>query len=145
MRGIFGKHPLPQITGGRVPARGAARRSPDDHSPPTDARWEGLQKTGAIASGLAREALGQPPSGRSGRALAQRIDFLVGGKPPGLLFREKQPAVDGDLEYPSHPRHQFDVGAVKLNQPRPRTEGPRFIVSRLAPLDSYLHRCLSQG
>jgi hypothetical protein len=62
-----------------------------------------------------------------------------------LLFREKQPAVDGDLEYPSHPRHQFDVGAVKLNQPRPRTEGPRFIVSRLAPLDSYLHRCLSQG
>jgi hypothetical protein len=62
-----------------------------------------------------------------------------------LLFREKQPAVDGDLEYPSHPRHQFDFGAVKLNQPRPRTEGPRFIISRLAPLDSYLHRRLSQG
>ena len=92
-----------------------------------------------------RETLSQPPSGRSGRALAQRIDFLVGGKPPGLLFRKKQPTVDGDLEYPSHPRHQLDFGAVKLNQPRPRTEGPRFIVSRLAPLDSYLHRCLSQG
>ena len=35
--------------------------------------------------------------------------------------------------------HKFDVSAVKLNQPRPRTEGPRFIVSRLAPLDPDLH------
>jgi hypothetical protein len=104
----------------------------------------GLQKTARLPRPR-REAFNQARSGRSGRALAQRIDFLVGGKPPGLLFREKQPAVDGDLKYPSHPRHQFDFGAVKLNQSRPRTEGPRFIISRLAPLDSYLHRRLSQG
>jgi hypothetical protein len=143
-RAFSANAPYPKSPGGSVPAPGTARPSPCDRSPPTDARWAGCRKPARLHRPR-REAFSQPPSGRSGRTLAQRIDFLVGGKPPGLLFREKQPAVDGDLEYPSHPRHQFDFGAVKLNQPRPRTEGPRFIVSRLAPLDSYLHRCLSQG
>lgn len=113
-------------------------------------------KSAAVAARPSRDGLQpRPPtrdrrgcrepaqSGQSGGAGAQRIDFLVGGKPPGLFFREQQPTVDGDLEYSSHPRHQLDFGAVKLDQPRPRTEGPRFIVSRFAPLDSHLHRRLS--
>ena len=130
-------------TGGRVPAPRAAGPPPRAVARPPARRGRDCRKPANCPS--PSRALSQPPSRRSGRAGAQRIDFLVGGKPPGLLFREKQPTIDGDLEYPSHPRHQFDFGAVKLNQPRPRTEGPRFIVSRLAPLDSYLHCCLSQG
>src|SRR5439155_24528721 len=43
------------------------------------------------------------------------------------------------LEHAAHPGHQLDIGTVKLNQLCPRTEGPRFIVSGLAPLDSDLH------
>ena len=70
---------------------------------------------------------------------ADRVDLLVGGKPPGRLFRERQPSVDGNLEHAAYPRHQFDFGAVFFLQSRPRTEGPRFIVSRLAPLDPDLH------
>ena len=116
----------------------AARRSPPV-DPPTG-------RVGRIAGNRHNRirscrgwGLCQPQLRRRRPPGAQRIDFLVGGKPPGLLFREQQPAVDGDLEHPGHPGHQLDIGTVKLNQPRPRTEGPRFIVSRLAPLDRDLH------
>src|SRR5260221_12919169 len=76
------------------------------------------------------------------RCGAYREDFLIGRKPAGLLLRERQLSVDGDLEHPSYARHQLDFGAVFLFQHCPRTEGPRLIVSRLAPLDSDLHRVL---
>jgi hypothetical protein len=70
---------------------------------------------------------------------AERIDFLVGGKPPGLLLRERQATVDSDLENATDSGHQLDFGTILLNQFCPRTEGARFIVSRLAPLDGDLH------
>jgi len=69
-----------------------------------------------------------------------RIDLLVGRKPAGLLLGESEPAIDGNLKHPADPGHQLDIGAVFLLQPIPRTEGTRFIVSRLAPLDSDFHR-----
>jgi hypothetical protein len=71
---------------------------------------------------------------------ADRVDLLVGRKPAGLLLRESEPAVDGNLEHAADPGHQLDIGTVFLNEPVPRTEGTRFIVSRLAPLDSNFHR-----
>ena len=76
---------------------------------------------------------------RPGSPGAQRIDFLIGGKPPGLLLREQQLTVDGDLKHAADPGYQLDIRTVKFFQPRPRTESPRFIVSRLAPLDPDLH------
>ena len=71
---------------------------------------------------------------------AHRVDLLVGRKPAGLLLRESEPAIDGNLEHPTYPGHQLDIGAVFLDEPIPRTEGTRFIVSGLAPLDSDFHR-----
>src|SRR5204863_4213312 len=71
---------------------------------------------------------------------AYRVDLLVGRKPAGLLLRKGEPAIDGNLKHPADPGHQLDIGAVFLFQPIPRTEGARFIVSRLAPLDSDFHR-----
>ena len=70
---------------------------------------------------------------------AYRVDLLVGRKPAGLLLGESEPAIDGNLKHPADPGHQLDIGAVFLLQPIPRTEGTRFIVSGLAPLDSDLH------
>jgi len=71
---------------------------------------------------------------------AYRVDLLVGRKPAGLLLRKGEPAIDGNLKHPADPGHQLDIGAVFLLQPIPRTEGTRFIVSGLAPLDSNFHR-----
>src|SRR5437763_11314714 len=79
------------------------------------------------------------------RALcAHRIDLFVGRKPAGLLLRESEPAIDGDLEHPTYPGYQLDIGAVFLDEPIPRTEGTRFVVSGLAPLDADFH-CHSSG
>src|SRR5689334_15182966 len=83
--------------------------------------------------------------GNQALASACGEDLLVGREATGLLFRERQLSVDRDLEYARYTRHQFDVGAVFVFQHCPRTEGPRLIVSRLAPLDSYLHRVLRAG
>ena len=96
-----------------------------------------IAETGAIDFALARPNLLPARLRRAGGAY--RIDFLVGRKPPEGFFRKHQPAVDGNLERPANSRHQLDFGAVSLNQPCPRTEGPRFIVSRLAPLDPDFH------
>ena len=74
---------------------------------------------------------------------AYRVDLLVGRKPAGLLLGESEPAIDGNLKHPADPGHQLDIGAVFLLQPIPRTEGTRFIVSRLAPLDLDFHRSSS--
>src|SRR2546423_5292857 len=72
-------------------------------------------------------------------AAAHRIDLLIRRKPAGLLLRESEPAIDGNLEHAPYPGHQLDIGAILLDEPVPRTEGTRFIVSRLAPLDADLH------
>jgi hypothetical protein len=77
-------------------------------------------------------------------AAADRFYLLIGRKPPGSLFRESEPAINGNLKHPADPGHQLDIGAVFLFQPIPRTEGTRFIVSRLAPLDSDFHACSSR-
>jgi hypothetical protein len=98
-----------------------------------------IAETGAIDFALACPDLLPARSRRAGAGGAYRIDFLVGRKPPEGFLREHQAALDRDLERPANSRHQLDFGAVTLNQPRPRTEGPRFIVSRLAPLDRYFH------
>jgi hypothetical protein len=74
---------------------------------------------------------------------SQRIDLLVGWKAACLLLRKRQPAIDCDFEHATDTRHQFDLSAVLLDQSCPRTEGPRFIVSGLAPLDTDFHFQLS--
>jgi hypothetical protein len=79
------------------------------------------------------------PQNDAGLSPADRIYFLVCRKPAGLLLRKSQPAIDGNLEHAADPGHQLDIGTVFLNEPVPRTEGTRFIVSRLAPLDPDLH------
>ena len=71
---------------------------------------------------------------------AHRVDLLVGRKPAGLLLRESESAIDGNLEHTTYSGHQLDIGAVFLDEPIPRTEGTRFVVSRLAPLDTDFHR-----
>jgi hypothetical protein len=96
-----------------------------------------IAETGPIDCAQARSNLLPARLRRAGGTYG--IDFLVGRKPPEGFFREHQAAVDGNLERPANSRHQLDFGAVSLNQPRPRTEGPRFIVSRLAPLDPDFH------
>jgi hypothetical protein len=70
-----------------------------------------------------------------------RLDFLVGRETASLLLRIGEPPVDGDVEHTGHPRHQLDLGPVTL-QYSPRTEGARFIVSRLAPLEPDFHSLL---
>jgi hypothetical protein len=105
------------------------------------AAWLGLRaaKAGAAAAGATpgatagtrRAALVSPGS--------ERLDLLVGRKPPGLLLGEGEPAVDRDLEHAAYSRHQLDLGTVPLFQLRLRTEGSWFIVSRLAPIDPDFH------
>jgi hypothetical protein len=80
----------------------------------------------------------QPPALTGG---ADRLDFLVGRKRPGLFFRVSEPPVDGDVEHAGYSGHQLDLGPVTL-QYGPRTEGARFIVSRLAPVDPDFHAIL---
>jgi hypothetical protein len=125
--------------GGRIPGASASREGliVRTRPPARDGRVAG-DRYGRIRSCRSKHAL-LTRSGRPGPAGAQRRDFLIGGEPSGLLLREQKPTVDGDLEHAAHPGYQLDIGTVKLNQARPRTEGPRLIVSRLAPLDSNLH------
>ena len=80
-----------------------------------------------------------PGSRRATPTGTDRVDFFVGREPSGLLLRESKPAIDGDLERSAHSGDKLDIGTVTLNQSRPRTEGPRLVVSGLAPLDSDLH------
>ena len=80
----------------------------------------------------------------AGGSAAQRVDLGVFGKPAELFFGEGQPAVDGDFEHAVGPFDQFDLGAVALFEPRPRTEGPWFIVSLYAVFDFDLHRASSE-
>ena len=75
---------------------------------------------------------------------AHRVDLLVRRKPTGLLLRKGEPAIDGNLEHTTYSGHQLDIGAVFLDEPIPRTEGTRFVVSGLAPLDADFH-CHSSG
>src|SRR3954464_668520 len=92
---------------------------------------------GAKAGHFAFRASEDPPlTGGS-----DRLDFLVSRKRPGLFLRVGEPPVDGDVEHAGHPGHQLDLGPVTL-QYSPRTEGARFIVSRLAPLDPDFHAIL---
>ena len=134
----------PKITQ-RAPRHGRIKGTPGcalrerKRKPPIREGWAVCRETSTIGSGFARPQVLSTPLRRPGTPGAQRVDLLIGGKPPGLLFRIHQPAIDGNLEYPGYPGHQLDLGAVTLFQHCPRTEGPRFIVSRLAPLDSYLH------
>src|SRR5438105_1462482 len=86
----------------------------------------------------ARRSAATPP-GSSELAAADRLDLFVGREPAGLLFREGEPAIDGDLEHPANPGHQLYLCAVFLFQLGLRTEGTRFIVSRLAPFDPNFH------
>jgi hypothetical protein len=74
---------------------------------------------------------------------AQRIDLGVLGKPPEPLFRKRQPAIDGDFEDAAGAFDELDLGAELFDQPCPRTEGSRFIVSRHAIFDPDLHRSSS--
>ena len=84
-----------------------------------------------------------PVAGRSAAldaARPERVDLGIFGEPPELLFRKRQAPVDGDLEHPGDPFDQLDLGAVFFYQSRPRTEGPRLVVSRHAVFDPDLHR-----
>ena len=65
---------------------------------------------------LAVPSLSVTKDGARGRLLvlaaAHRIDLLVGREAASLLLGKGKPPVDGNLEYPTDARHQFDFGAV---------------------------------
>ena len=68
------------------------------------------------------------------------VDLGVFRKPAELFLGELELSVDGDLEDTGDPFDQLDLLRTAFQKPRPRTEGPGFIVSRHAIFDSDLHR-----
>jgi len=69
----------------------------------------------------------------------QGVDLGVFRKPAELLFGEFELSVDGDFENPSDSFDELHLLRTAFDEPRPRTEGPWFIVSRHAIFDSDLH------
>ena len=90
--------------------------------------------------GIARAPTTPPYEGGANLLSAnQGVDLGVFRKPAELLFGEFELSVDGDFE---NPRDSFDephLLRTAFDEPRPRTEGPWFIVSRHAIFDSDLH------
>ena len=75
----------------------------------------------------------------------QGVDLGVFRKPAELLFGEFELSVDGDFENPSDSFDELHLLRTAFDEPRPRTEGPWFIVSRHAVFDSDLHSRHLQG
>ena len=69
----------------------------------------------------------------------QGVDLGVFRKSAELLLGEFELSVDGDLENTSHPFDELYLLSTAFHEPRPRTEGPWFIVSGHAIFDSDLH------
>ena len=69
----------------------------------------------------------------------QGVDLGVFRKPAELLFGEFELSVDGDFENPSDSFDELHLLRTAFDEPRPRTEGPWFIVSRHAIFDSDFH------
>ena len=74
-------------------------------------------------------------------AANQGVYLGVFRKPAELFFGEGEPSVDGDLENTGDAFNELDLFGTSFQEPRPRTEGPRFIVSGHTVFDSDLH-CL---
>ena len=72
-------------------------------------------------------------------AADQGVDLGVFRKSAELIFGESETPVDGDLENTGHSLDELDLLCTSFHKPRPRTEGPWFIVSRYAVFDSDLH------
>ena len=69
----------------------------------------------------------------------QGVDLGVFRKPAELLLGEFELSVDGDFENPRDSFDELHLLRTAFDEPRPRTEGPWFIVSGHAIFDSDLH------
>src|SRR5208282_1677856 len=74
-------------------------------------------------------------------AADQGVDLGVFRKPAELFLGESEPPIDGDLENTGNTLDELDFLRTSFHKPRPRTEGPWFIVSGHAVFDFDLHCC----
>jgi len=81
-----------------------------------------------------------PTSLRAGR---QRVDLRVGRKAAEGVPRQREPAVDADVELTRRPLDQLDGANALGLEPIPRTEGLGLIPSPAAILDPDVHGMMS--
>jgi hypothetical protein len=91
--------------------------------------------------GASGRAATKPPyeGGPNLSSANQGVDLGVFRKSAELLLGEFELSVDGDLENTSDSFDELHLLRTAFHKPRPRTEGPWFIVSRHAIFDSDLH------
>jgi len=100
-----------------------------------------FQEAIAPLPGASGRAAAKPPyeDGSNLSSANQGVDLGVFRKSAELLLGEFELSVDGDLENTSHPFDELHLLSTAFHEPRPRTEGPWFIVSRHAIFDSDFH------